>query len=91
MREGPQEKIEKKCKKQRRQGYVPSPHHQKERAEAISTTALLFGISQSQARQFACAIYSNISAYIDAHQAEYEKFLRTEYKNVEEGGEQHEN
>lgn len=37
-----------------------------------------FQISQAQSRIFARAIYKNISAYIEAHQKEYQEFLKQE-------------
>ena len=37
-------------------------------------------ISEEQARIFARAIYSNISAYIQEHQEEYQQFLLQEEK-----------
>ena len=39
-----------------------------------------FQISQSQSRIFARAIYADISAYVKAHQEEYQEFLRQEEK-----------
>jgi len=35
-------------------------------------------ISQKQARAFAAAVFADIRAYREAHQAEYEEFLREE-------------
>lgn len=35
-------------------------------------------ISQGQARIFAYAIYHDVAAYVEAHQEEYQKFLKTE-------------
>lgn len=41
-------------------------------------------ISKAQAREFAMAIFDSIASYIEAHQEEYEEFLRSEEQN---GGE----
>lgn len=35
-------------------------------------------ISQKQARAFAIAVFADIRAYCETHQAEYEEFLREE-------------
>lgn len=35
-------------------------------------------ISQNQAKEFARAIFADISAYVEAHREEYEEFLQTE-------------
>lgn len=40
-----------------------------------------FQISQEQSRIFARAIYADITAYVEAHQEEYRKFLRQEEMN----------
>ena len=37
-----------------------------------------FIISQNQAHAFAVAVFADIRAYREAHQAEYEEFLRQE-------------
>lgn len=44
-----------------------------------------FQISQAQSRIFARAIYNDISAYIEAHQKEYQEFLKQE--ETQDGGE----
>lgn len=41
-------------------------------------------ISNAQAQEFATAIFDSIASYIEAHQEEYEEFLRSEEQN---GGE----
>ena len=41
-------------------------------------------ISKSQAQDFAVAIFDSIASYIEAHQEEYEEFLKSEEQN---GGE----
>lgn len=41
-------------------------------------------ISKAQAQEFATAIFDSIARYIEAHQEEYEEFLRSEEQN---GGE----
>lgn len=41
-------------------------------------------ISKSQAQDFAVAIFDGIASYIEAHQEEYEEFLKSEEQN---GGE----
>ena len=41
-------------------------------------------ISKSQAQEFAVAIFDSIASYIEAHQEEYEGFLKSEEQN---GGE----
>lgn len=41
-------------------------------------------ISKNQAKEFAAAIFDSIASYIEAHQEEYEEFLRSEEQN---GGE----
>lgn len=40
-----------------------------------------FQISQAQSRIFARAIYADITAYVAAHQEEYQEFLRQEEMN----------
>lgn len=40
-----------------------------------------FQISQAQSRIFARAIYADITAYVEAHQEEYQEFLRQEEIN----------
>ena len=42
-----------------------------------------FIISQNQAHAFAVAVFADIRAYREAHQAEYEEFLKAEQ---EKGG-----
>ncbi len=44
-------------------------------------------ISQKQAHEFAKAIFADINAYIESHQAEYEAFLKDEGLFDQEGGE----
>lgn len=41
-------------------------------------------ISKAQAHEFAIAIFDSIASYIEAHQEEYEEFLKNEERN---GGE----
>lgn len=45
-------------------------------------------MSKQQAHQFANAIFSDISKYVDEHQAEYAEFLSAEQKREEKGGKQ---
>ena len=44
----------------------------------------MVNISKKQARAFAVAVFADIRAYCEAHQTEFEEFLRTEQE--EEGG-----
>ena len=44
-------------------------------------------ISQKQANEFARAIFTDIHAYIERHQAEYEAFLKENGLFEQEGGE----
>ncbi len=44
-----------------------------------------FIISQKQAHAFAVAVFADIRAYREAHQAEFEEFLKAEQEDKSDG------
>lgn len=44
-----------------------------------------YRMSQKQIHEFATAIFSDIDAYVQAHQEEFEKFLREEQASIGDG------